>query len=96
MGHVVDERVLQLLAGGMGRVVGEWGGRTERAVAGGEHVSTGGARRAGMLVQYSLVCVEGVLRRPTKRISVCHPVDWEDKNHLREDDCRSQERRLFQ
>ena len=38
---MVDERALRLLAGGVGRAVGEWRGRTERAVAGGEHVSTG-------------------------------------------------------
>ena len=41
-----------------------------------------------MLIRYSPARVESVLRRPTKRISVCHPVDWEDRNHLREDNCR--------
>ena len=48
-----------------------------------------------MLVRYSLVRVVRALQRPTKRISVCHPVDWEDKNHLREDDWGPQERRFF-
>ncbi len=48
-----------------------------------------------MLVLYSLVRVEKILECPTKRISVCHPVDWEEKNHLGEDDWRSQERHLF-
>ena len=65
------------------------GGRWERRRENGE------SKVAGMLVRYSLVRVERASRRPTKRISVCHPVDWEDNNHLREDDRRPQERRLF-
>ena len=61
MDHVVDERVRQLLAGGMGRVGGEWGGRTERAVAGGEHVSTGGSKEGrNARTVFSCVCRGGL------------------------------------